>query len=264
MHQQQEDLNPVGPRGRVLERMRRVRVEEAAAVGAQVLDGFLAGHRAAVDGLLGTAQRGDDLIVQVEVLDRAADDQDDGRNNADRHQDAQHRAHQVDPEVTQIAGALAGEAAHQCDRHRHADGGRDEVLHRQPGHLHQMTIGGLTGVGLPVGVGDEADRGVPRQRRGHLCGRIMQMQRQLALHQLEDEQEQDADRRESQDASGVGAPRLLRAWVNTDQPIDHPLDTQVLFRRVHPIHVIAEGHMHHHQCHHENDKEDDPCCCCAH
>ena len=62
---QQEDLDPVGPRGRVLEGMRGVGVEESAAVGAEQLDGLLAGDRAAGDGLLAAGQRVDDLVVQV-------------------------------------------------------------------------------------------------------------------------------------------------------------------------------------------------------
>ncbi len=71
-HQQQEDLDPVGPRVRILERVRRVHVVEPAAVGAEVLDRFLARHRAAGDRLLSAGNRVDDLVVVVEVLDRAA------------------------------------------------------------------------------------------------------------------------------------------------------------------------------------------------
>ena len=44
-------------RRRVLERVRGVRVVEAAAVGAELLDGLLAGDRAAGDALLGPGQR---------------------------------------------------------------------------------------------------------------------------------------------------------------------------------------------------------------
>ena len=53
-----------------LERMRRVRVEEATAVGAELLDGFLARHRAHRERVLEslqTAQRN----VWMEVLDHA-------------------------------------------------------------------------------------------------------------------------------------------------------------------------------------------------
>ena len=50
-HQQQEDLEQVGQRVRVLERVGGVGVVEAAAVGAELLDRLLAGDRAAGDGL---------------------------------------------------------------------------------------------------------------------------------------------------------------------------------------------------------------------
>ena len=43
--QDQQDLHEVGERGRVLEGMGRVGVEEAAAVGAQLLDRLLGGDR---------------------------------------------------------------------------------------------------------------------------------------------------------------------------------------------------------------------------
>jgi hypothetical protein len=56
----QEDgqhLQEVGQRRRVLIRVRRVGVEEAAAVGAEHLDGFLRGHRPHGQGLLVGALR---------------------------------------------------------------------------------------------------------------------------------------------------------------------------------------------------------------
>ena len=128
----------------------------------------------------------------------------------------------------------AGEAADQRDRDRHADRGGDEVLHGQAGHLHQVAHRRLTGVRLPVGVGDEADRGVPRQRRRHRRRGIAEVQRQLALQPLEHVQEQDADRREREHAAGVDAPALLGCRVDPDQPVDHPLDARVLVGAVRP------------------------------
>ena len=71
----------------------------------------------------------------------------------ERQQDSDGAAHQVDPEVAELAGVAAGQAAHERHRDGHADRGGDEVLHRQAGHLHQVALGGLAGVGLPVGVG---------------------------------------------------------------------------------------------------------------
>ena len=209
---------------RVLERVRGVGVVEAAAVGAELLDDLLAGHRAAGDGLLAAGQRVDDLVVQVEVLDRAAGDQDDRarsrRSAAGCGCVPRTRSTQKLPSSPV---SRAGESAHERDRDRHADRGRDEVLHGQAGHLNQVALGRLTGVRLPVRVRDEADRGVPGERRGHRRGRIVEVQRQLALDQLEDEQEQDADRREGQHAAGVCAPGLFRLRVGPDQPVDATL-----------------------------------------
>ncbi len=51
-HQQGEDLEQVREPGRVLERVRRVGVQRAAAVGAELLDRLLAGERATRDLLL--------------------------------------------------------------------------------------------------------------------------------------------------------------------------------------------------------------------
>ena len=264
MHEQQEDLDPVGPAVRVLERVRGVGVVETAAVGAEFLDDLLAGDRSAGDGLLPAGQRVDDLVVQVEVLDRAAGDQDDRRNHRERQQDSNGAADQVDPEVAELAGVAAGQPANERHRDGHADGGGDEVLHGKAGHLDEMSLGGLTRVRLPVGVRHEADRGVPRQRRGHLCGGIVEVQRQLALDELEDEEEQDADGREGQHAAGVGAPGLFRLGVGADEAVDHALTARVLSGRVDAIHVVAKRHVHGHERDDQRYEEQDSRCRSTH
>ena len=140
-------------------------------------------------------------------------------------------ANQIHPEVADFVRPAARESANQGDRDGDSHCGGDEVLHGQPGHLHQVALGCLARVGLPVGVGDEADRGVPGQRRRHRGRRIVQVQRQLVLQQLEEEQEQDADRRECQHASRVGVPRLLSFGVGADDAVDGLLDPPVLLAR---------------------------------
>ena len=180
------------------------------------------------------------------------------RDDRDRQQDAHGAADQVHPEVAELAGAPAREAADERDRDGHADRGGDEVLHGQAGHLHQVALGRFTRVGLPVGVRHEADGGVPGQRRRHRRGGVVEVQRQLALHQLEDEQEQDADRREGQHAAGVGAPGLFRLRVGADQPVDDALGARVLFGAVDPVHVVAERHVHGRQRDDEQCEEEDP------
>ena len=174
--------------------------------------------------------------------------EDDRADDRDRQQDSNRAADQVDPEVSEVAAVAPDEAANEGDRDGHADRGRHEVLHGQTRHLDQVALGGFTRVGLPVGVGHEADGGVPGQRRGHRCRGVIEVQRQLALDELEDEEEHDADGREGQHAAGVTAPGLFRFRVGTDQPVDEVLCARVLFGRVHPVHVVAQRRVHGHQC----------------
>ena len=73
--------------------------------------------------------------------------------------------------LPRVAAPAADEAPDQGDGDRQADRGRHEVLHGQPDHLGEVAHRGLAGVVLPVGVGDEADRGVERQRPAARAGR---------------------------------------------------------------------------------------------
>ncbi len=57
-HQHGEDVEEVADRVRVFERMGGIDVEEAAAIGAQLLDRLLARHRPERDGLLAALERG--------------------------------------------------------------------------------------------------------------------------------------------------------------------------------------------------------------
>jgi len=127
--------------GRILERMRGVGVEEAAAVGAEFLDGFLAGHRPTGDWSAAHRQGVDDLVVQVEVLDRAARDQDDGRNRsrwaAGCGMVPRTRSTQKLPRSLLRRRA---KPRTKCHRNSDADRGRGEVLHGQTRHLHQMAL----------------------------------------------------------------------------------------------------------------------------
>ena len=77
-------------------------------------------------------------------------------------------AGQVDPEVAQPIGVRAGEPPDECDGDRDAHRRGHEVLHREPGHLHEMAHRRLAAVALPVRVGHETDRGIPcRALLGH-------------------------------------------------------------------------------------------------
>ena len=163
-HRDGEDrqhLEEVRERRRVLERVRRVGVEEAAAVGAELLDGLLRGDRPLGDRLGGALERLD-LRGRVEVLDDALRDEQQRADDADRQQDVEEAAREVDPEVAELARRAARQAADEGDGDRHAHRGRDEVLARERQHLRQVAHRRLRHVDLPVGVGDEAHGGVER------------------------------------------------------------------------------------------------------
>ena len=88
------------------------------------------------------------------------------------------------------------------------DRGGDEVLHRQPGRLHQVAHRRLTRVGLPVGVGDEADRGVPR-----LVGRHRgepERQPQVVLQPLQPVEQQHRHRARTPARCARTPPRTAR------------------------------------------------------
>jgi hypothetical protein len=84
--------------------VRRVGVEEAAAVGAELFDGDLAGDGAARDQLRAALDRGD-LGEAVEVLNDALADEDQGEHEARRQQDPGRGAGEVDPEVAERMNA---------------------------------------------------------------------------------------------------------------------------------------------------------------
>ena len=153
----QEDrqhLDEVGQRRRVLVGMRRVGVEEAAAVGAEHLDRFLRGDRTHGQGLglrRGRLRHGIALVVLerlaggielgivvfrdfqcrhvlvgVEILDGALTHQEHGKDQRERQQDLQRNAGQIDPGVADGGGRVADKAADQRDDDDDAGGGGEE------------------------------------------------------------------------------------------------------------------------------------------
>ena len=120
---------------------------------------------------------------------------------------------------------VRGQAAGERRRDGHADRRAHEVLDGQPGHLHEVADRGLAGVPLPVGVGHEADRGVPGAlgREGGEAER----ERQVLLEPAEPEQHQDADQAEAEHRHGVAAPVLVGVGVDAQHAVRRALDRQV-------------------------------------
>ena len=163
-----QSLDEVVERRRVLERVGGVHVEEAAAVGAELLDGDLAGDRAAGDELLGRRLRPSCAAVKPSkfwitpwLTSTRATTNDSGSRMRTV------RAGEVDPEVADGRARRRARPRMRAAIVGHAGGRRHEVLHRQAHHLGEVAHRRLAAVGLPVRVGHEADRGVERQVRHH-------------------------------------------------------------------------------------------------
>jgi hypothetical protein len=134
---QQQRLHQVRQRGRIFVRMRRVCVEETAAVGAEDLYHLLRGDRSLRDRLLHAFQRSR-IDIGREVLRHPFEDKDEARHDGDRQQDVEADAGDVDPAIADALGLAPRKAANQRQRDRDADRRRDEIVHRQPRHLHEV------------------------------------------------------------------------------------------------------------------------------
>ncbi len=183
---------------------------------------FLRRHRTLRDDLLGTFQRGD-IGIGGEVLRRAARDQHQADDDGDRQQDVDDAAGQIDPEVAERLRRTSGKAADQHDGQHDAGRRRDEVVHRQRHHLREVAHRRLGHVGLPVGVGHEADRRVEREVWRHrvLAGRI---QRQHILQALDRIHQNEAGEAERQHRDGVGHPVLLVVLADAADLVDADLE----------------------------------------
>ena len=116
----------------------------------------------AVDG--GLDQRG--LLRVVEGLHDPLRQQDDGEDDGERAAGCRARSGSGPPRSCPGVPVVLREKPRMRAITTAMPGGRgDEVLHGEPHHLGDVLHGGLAAVGLPVGVGDEADGGVEGEVR---------------------------------------------------------------------------------------------------
>ena len=165
----QQHLRQVAEGGRVLVRVCRVGVEEAAAVRPQHLDGELGSRRPLRDRLLRAFERCR-LHIGADVLRNPLPDEEQRGDERDRQQQVEHAAGKISPEVADRARLALREAANEGERQRHPGRRRDEVLHGETSHLHEVTHRALAAVVLPVGVGGKARGGIEGEVRGATAG----------------------------------------------------------------------------------------------
>ncbi len=258
--QDREQLDEVREGRGVLEGVRRVDVEEAPTVRAELLDHDLRGggpHGDDLLGELGLLGLGLTLLVQHRlalvvghrfvVLDGLEDSRllvgpevlhhplgDEGERTHERQgqQDVEGRAGEVHPEVADRLGGTASESPDQRDQRGHAGGRGDEVLDGETEHLGEVAHRRLATVALPVGVRGEAHRSVEGRVRGD-GAEGLGVQGQHALHALQEVDDQQPHQVEEHHRDRVALPAHLDVGRDSADPIDQPLE---------PAEDALEGH----------------------
>ena len=157
----------------------------------------------------------------TERLHGALTDENDRGDKRDRQQHVDRAAHQVDPEVADGLGALAGEPADESDGHCHSNRRGQEVLHRKCTHLRQVGHGDFARIGLPVRIRDERHRRVPRSVRAH-AGKVRRIEGQMALQPEDRIRQKQGDTGEYNHRRRIARPSLLCLWVNPQHPVNRP------------------------------------------
>ena len=180
-------------------------IEEAATVGADMLDGFERGDRADRDTLLAALYRVSHYLG-IEGLWRTLPNHEQRQHEADRQQHARREADELAIEIAEIGAAVLDDEG-PYEGHRHDAPGRRRGEHRKGDrrHLAEIGQGRLAGIPLPIGIRDKADRRVESEHRLH-SGEIQRFERWAIL---ENEDPIDDDRRDEvrgEHVEGVGSP----------------------------------------------------------
>ena len=249
----QNDLNEVCDRVRVFEWMRRVGIEESASVRAEHLDDFLRSNRPLGDELL-SAFKSSDLGVGAQILRHALPHEEQPNHNRDGQEHIKRAAGHIDPEIADGIGVPPREAPDQRKRKRDAGCGGKEVVHREPGHLHEIAHGRFGHVGLPVRIGDKADRGVEGEV-GRDRSLPLRVERQRSLKPLQRIERHEPGHAEEQHGNGIGEPALLLFFVDAADPVKRPLDGPQRPVKRHPLAAEHAVHIPAERLGDENDNE---------
>src|ERR1035438_5293996 len=133
---------------------------------------------------------------------------------------AQNRSRHVHPEVSDSLDRLAREPAYERDGSGEPGGRGREVMHRQPGHLYEVTERGFRHVALPVGVRDEAGRCIETEIRTYITGSVtLWIEWKPELQSLDRIQQNSTECAERQQCTGITRPVLL-FWLALVVPAD--------------------------------------------
>ena len=118
-------------------------------------------------------------------------------------------------------------------------------MDRQPDHLAELRHRRLAAIALPVGVGGEADRRVPRQMRRQRR-EVQRIERQHVLQPQDRIGQQHAGEVEQQHMDAVAAPALLSLGIDSGQGVKAALHGSE--HRMEPgapaLHYREQAHSH--------------------
>ena len=250
--------------------MRAVLAEETAAIGAQVLDGDLRGgrafghalgvhllihhHRLAVRAVhrvalvirlghlrhIGLHQRGG--RIRLEILHHALARQRHRQNHRERQQHIQRAARDIHPEIAQRFDRRPAQTPRHRQQHRRARGRAQEVVHRQPRHLREITHRVLPGIRLPVRVRDETNGCVQGQRPRDI-GELLRIKRQMRLRHLQRHQRKHPQHVENQHRPKKAPPGHLLVRRGAPQPVDQFFQRHQYRRKPRPLALEHPGHV---------------------
>ena len=217
-----EDLEEIRERRGVLERMRRVGIEEAAPIRAELLDRFLAGDGSHREHLLRSLERRY-RDVRVEVLDHSLLHEHEGEQHAHRQEQIERSTREIDPEVADPPRGSARDATRERNCGGHPRGRGREVVEGELRHLREVRHHRLAAVRLPVRVGGE----------GRCCLECLpignrpatsRVQWQDVLKPERNVGHEHRDCAEDQHRCCITSPVLILLGVDAADPIDHALD----------------------------------------
>ena len=215
-------LDEVRERRRVLVRMRRVRAEVAAAVGAKLLDRHHARRDTSGDLLLRAFDRRR-RRRRLERLRRPLPDHEDGHQQRQRQEEPDGRARQVNVEVAKLLQPVAGQASNDGDRGGHARRRRHELQERDHEHLRQVRQARFAAVVLQVRVGHEARDRVERERR-FLVADAVRIEGQVLLQRHDRPGREPHEDVRDQQRERIALPVLLIVRIGADEAQHQLLD----------------------------------------
>ena len=170
---------------------------------------------------------GDDGPCRAETFDDAERAENYREEDGDRQQDTDDSPHQIDPEVAQLGGLAACDTAAERDGNRHSHGRAGEGLDTQSGRHADVAQRGLSGVVLPAGVGDEADRRIEREQRRHsfMAPRLWK----VGLANQKRQEAEHTDRGECQHRRQVPNPALLTIGIHPGNSVDESFNLPMVF-----------------------------------